>query len=277
MNKFILWGFLLLFIIIFFGAFYGPAGLLQKIANIALSAERFIPDKPIQELRHDESLPQATLNTQQKFIGEVSAYDNIGNCLLSFSSLTNLGDSKLELVNGDGFIQVRIEKPSGKEKTGGIGLNVKDIDDKNLQVCVIDSKPFYDCHLSGNNDCRRRTYKIFDRVRVVKDEIIFDDNSRETIMDQILFKPENDKICFIPTHKGLFTSIGCDAKEDTIDNDCIEEINENIQFCYEKTLDPCEGICKSFVDDQDPCLAEDQVIDLSYSCPSGLVCCVPSP
>jgi len=237
LNKIILWAILLLFLFIFAFALYSKSGLISKIANLALGAERFLPTEPSKEVKADESLPQTAINTQKTFMEEITRHKDNGKCLLTFSSLSGLNDFKMELTNYNGVIS-RIEKPIGKE--GIIRLNPIQIKDEKLQVCVINAESFYECYIGPQRICTKQLYNTINSVEISKDDIIINKNTY-TLTKDILFKPDKDKVCFIPIHSStgdswykiyqVFTKWGCDVSKNTIDDDCLNIIKSHIPEC----------------------------------------------
>lgn len=224
-NKIITWVLLVLFIIFFIFIFYSPAdGFMGKIANLALGAERFLPAEPNKEVKQDESLPQATLDVQKRFMQDISKQIDKGECLLPIGSLSGLGDFKMEISNFDGNIVSRINKPVGE---GEIKLNQQTSEQK-IHVCIIDSGAFYDCYLNPTKtDCENQLYQEINSVQITKDKIIIDGKSYD-YDDNAMFKPENNKVCFIPTYGSL--NPGCRANEIAIDKSCLTKLAK-IQNC----------------------------------------------
>lgn len=240
LGKIATWLLIVLFIVIFIFAFYSPAeGFMGKIAKLALSAERFLPIEPTKEVKQDESLPPSTINTQEAFMNDITSYADKEECMLNLRSLSGLEDSKMEVVNFEGKVISRIEKPVGKE--GGIKLNPIDTNDKKLQICTINPEAFYDCYLNEQKkDCKKELFKTLNLIHLTKDSIIIDGNSY-TLGQGILFKPKKDKVCFIPVHSStgdswykiwqVFTKWGCDASKGTIDDDCLAIVKNKIPLC----------------------------------------------
>ena len=226
LNKIILWALLIIFLLIFLFAFYSPQGFISKIANLALGAERFLPLEPKKEIKANEQLSQEAIDAQEKLMQEFSNYADKDNCTLSLSSLSKLGDLRIDLSNDNG-ITSRIEKPVGKE--GGVKLNI--VKKEGLTFCVLDPKAFYDCYLGKQNkDCTKTIYDEYEAVQLTKDKIIIGTSSH-SLGEGILFKPTKDRVCFVPVHSGFLTWFGCEAKEYTLDNDCIKLMQKAIKPC----------------------------------------------
>src|SRR3989344_5533925 len=176
LGKIIQWGLLLLFLFIVMFAFLNPKfGLMQKIGKAALSFERFLPDSPSKDVAADQSLPKEATSTQKKFINEISAYSDKSNCLLRFSDLSGLENTKLELVNFEGKISSRIQKAAGEADTGGIKLNPLQTE-KELQLCKINAEGLYNCCLKDNgaadcSKCGSQIYLTINSVLLSNDKI----------------------------------------------------------------------------------------------------------
>ena len=238
LGKIIQWGLLLLFLFIVMFAFLNPKfGLMQKIGKAALSFERFLPDSPSKDVAADQSLPKEATSTQQKFINEISAYSDKSNCLLRFSDLSGLENTKLELVNFEGKISSRIQKAAGEADTGGIKLNPLQTE-KELQLCKINAEGLYNCCLKDNgaadcSKCGSQIYLTINSVLLSNDKIALSSlNAGEyNYAKGLVFKPIKDRICFIPVYSGWFTKPGCDASGDRLDDNCINMIKSKIKYC----------------------------------------------
>ena len=279
LGKIIEWGLLLLFLFVIMFALLNPKfGLIQKIGKVSLSFERFLPDSPNKDVAADQSLPKQATSTQQKFLNEISDYSDKGNCLLRFSDLSGLEDTKLELVNFEGKISSRIQKPTGQAATGGIKLNPIQTE-KELQLCKINADELYNCCLKDNgatdcSKCGSRIYSTISSVLLSNDKIALTSlqGGEHNYAKGLIFKPTADRICFIPTYSGWFTKIGCDASGDRMDDDCISDIEKKIPSCGEiKETRPCtlpHG-CISISE----CSSSGSVIT-GESCQNDQVCCL---
>lgn len=238
-GEMVKWAAFIVFLFILFSVIFTKTGLTSQLANLALGMERFLPFTPSKEVVQDESLPQATINAQQKFMDDINNYRDKENCLLKLSSLNGLGELRIWLSHYNG-ITSRIEKRVGKE--GGIRLNPLSTYDQQLKICVINPEAFYDCYLNAKNkDCTKQLYHDLESVKITKDSIIINGNSYG--LGQFLFKPDKDTLCFIPVHRltgdsvykfwQFFARWGCDAGKDTIDNDCIKKMQNSIKLCSE--------------------------------------------
>lgn len=252
-NKITLLGLLILFISIFTFAFYSKTGLMSKIASLALGAERFLPVEPRKEVKPDESLPNAVTNTQRTFIEEISKFPETEKCLLMFTTLNDLGDYRMELSSYEGKVISKIEKLLSKE--GGIKLSPVETKDNKLQVCVMEPEVFYDCYIGPQRTCKKLLYTTLDVVKISKDGIMLKDDNYK--LSQLLFKPEKDKVCFVPIHSStgdnwykfwqVFSKWGCDVSKNTIDDDCLRLIKNEIPECSRQTS-PIREEFKRFID-----------------------------
>jgi|SRR3989344_2245908 len=298
LGKLVQWGILVLFLIIFVFALLNPkTGLIQKISKLALGAERFLPDEPKKEVAQDESLPPATTSTQERFMKEIIMHDGIGECLLQYTSLSDLGDQIMELNNYEGGIQSMIGKKVGKEETGTVKLNRIQTKDVKLSLCVIDPQNFYDRYLSkgffsrGDTYLGDQTYKNIASVTITNKGILFSTdctflvgggcyscgitaNDCYPLEGNIIFKPTADKLCFIPTHRGDVFGI-CDAEEKSIDNGCIDNLKLNIPSCRSKAgvedFKECESRNGRCVQASECDVAGGSITTIA--CPSDMVCC----
>lgn len=225
----IFWVLLILFFIIFIFVFYSPAeGFMGKVAKLALAVEKLLPVEPSKQVKQDTSLPQSTTDTQKRFMEEISKYYDKEKCVLSFSSLEGLGDYKMELSSYESKVTSRI---LGKDERK---LNPIDTGDKELKMCVINAKAFYNCYLSDNKDCTQNLYREKDFIQLTKNRILIDENTYR-LAQGLLFKPTKNDVCFIPIYIFQLTIYpqkwGCDASENMIDEACLEKIKQKIPSC----------------------------------------------
>ena len=225
-NNIITWAILILFVVLFIFIFYSPAeGFMGKISKLALGVQRWLPFAPQEELKKDEYLPQATIDVQKAFMNDISMYRDKGNCLLPINDISGLERYKMEISNYQGIMS-RIEKPAGE---GIIKLSPIEINDKELHVCIIEPKAFYDCYLNpAKKDCTKQIYKSTDIVEITKDDILIDGENYD-LLNTFMFKPDKDNVCFIPLRSGFLTA--CSADKYSLDKDCISEINLKIKNC----------------------------------------------
>jgi len=274
LGKIVQWGLLLLFLFIIMFAFLNPKfGLMQKIAKASLSFERFLPDSPSKDVAADQSLPKEATSTQQKFVNEISAYSDKSNCLLKFSDLSGLEDTKLDLSNFDGKILSMIQKPAGKAATGGIKLNPVQTG-KNLQLCKINAEELYNCCLKDNGatDCSKCGPQIFTMVSSVllsNDKIALSSlqAGEYNYAKGLIFKPTADRTCFIPVYSGWFTMPGCEASGDRLDDNCLADIEKKIPNCGESK--PCKAphLCVAASECRGSVMANE-------ACQNDQVCCL---
>ena len=273
-GKIIQWGLLLLFLFVVMFALLNPKfGLMQKIGKAALSFERFLPDSPSKDVAADQSLPKGATNIQQKFINEISTYSDKGNCLLRFSDLSDLEDTKLELVNFEGKISSRIQKPAGRSATGGIKLNPLQTE-KELQLCKINAEELYNCCLNDDtkidcSSCGAQVYSTINSVLLSNDKIALSSlNAGEySYAKGLLFKPATNRICFIPVYSGWFTRLGCDASGDRFDDSCITDMEKKILSCGGSK--PCKAphLCAAASECRGSVIANE-------ACQNDQVCCL---
>ncbi|HLC60953.1 MAG TPA: hypothetical protein VJJ52_06005 [Candidatus Nanoarchaeia archaeon] len=246
LGKIIQWGLLLIFLFIVMFAFLNPKfGLMQKIGKASLSFERFLPDSPSKDVAADQSLPKEATSIQQRFLSEISTYSDKSNCLLRFSDLSGLEDTKLELVNFEGKISSRIQKPTG-QKLNPIPTGI------NVQLCKINAEELYNCCLKNNeatdcSKCGSQIYSTISSVLLSNDKIVLSSlkSGEYNYAKGLIFKPTADRTCFIPVYSGWFTKPGCEASGDKLDDDCITDIEIKISNCGESKSCKSPNLCVS--------------------------------
>ncbi|MBI1934897.1 hypothetical protein HYS31_00505 [Candidatus Woesearchaeota archaeon] len=234
MTRWVILGLFMLFF--FFAVFANNTGLWQKMGKSAFGIiDRFYPSKPSPNVKQDESLSPNAVNAQKDFMNVVYSSREQGNCILNLKSLSGLEDLSLELSGYNG-VSSSILKPEGKE--GGLRLEHIEAKDNKLQLCVVEPKAFYSCYLSVKN-CNKQTYKLVNSIQLTKNRILIDKKDEQSYaLSQVLFKPDKDKVCFIPVHESN-SRWGCDATNKTIDDDCVNDIVNN------KIITPCSDLEKA--------------------------------
>lgn len=115
-------------------------------------------------------------------------------------------------------------------------LNQQEI---NKKVCVINTKNFYDNYLDGTpctSDCKTN-YREFDKIEITDNGNIWFNGKEYGLKDfNLMFKADNNHICFFPTKRG---NGRCDADEYVLDDDCLKDIAmggyKSIKNCEEDT------------------------------------------
>ncbi len=243
LGKLVTWGLLIIFLLLFAFAFFNPKfGLIQKVAKIGLGAEKFLPDEPKKEVTQDQSLPSSAITAQERFVNELSQHNEQSNCLLEFTDVSGLEDTRLEILNYEGGMSISIEKTAGKEETGTIKLNPLPVNNNQLKVCTINAESFYRCAIDKEQS-QCSAFTSVNSISLSKDSLKIE-NSQYPYAKGLLFKPQKDRICFIPLHSYTggswykfwesFTRYGCDATKATLDEDCAQDIQINIKKCGEK-------------------------------------------
>ena len=186
--------------------------------------------------KHD-GVSEKINDVQQKFTYEITqSLDVDKKCLLEYSGLNGLNDLKMELDNYDNKVYSSILNLAGK---GYQQVNTINTKDKNINICIVKAENFYNCYLGDGRGCD----DLFTDVKTIivsKNDI----SVYETSYDYdkgILFKPQKNLVCFIPTHKytggskwkvwQMVSRLGCDANEGTLDDDCIASIKDKVKSC----------------------------------------------
>lgn len=229
LEKIIVWLLLLLFIFITFFVFYSKdKGFMSKVSNLVLSiGERFLPVEPRKELKQDEAIPEKVIGVQNNFEKLIRSYvstsANVEVCLIKFDSISSLKDFGLEISNlGDNMNTKLIKKkPESYLALSKVTIN-------NAKACLINSQDIYNCYNSEKRICSKNMYNPNVNLLRVYDEQI-NVNGKDYILAPYLLKYGNN-FCFIPMHK-YGRGWGCDADKNSIDDDCLPQIINNIPEC----------------------------------------------
>ena len=218
-GKFATWAIIILFMFVFLFVFYSPEeGFMGKMANLVLGANRFLPVVPQKELKQDELLPKLVVTTETNLVQDISSQPDSEKCLLKLRDLSNLGDLKIKLSNYRG-VTARVKNPVGKE------LNpIKTSNDK-TEVCIINPDAFWKCYFNpSNTDCTQQLYTKIDSAEITKDSIIVNGKSY-SLAQGFLFKPDKDRVCFIPAQQNYDVTSNCDETTTLLDTDCLVKFN----------------------------------------------------
>ncbi len=248
-------GLVLLCLVIFLSLYYyynPKEGLMSKIVEYALGTETLLPNPEQKKLISDESLPQEVINTQEKFMNDISRFKDKQKCLLKLSSLSGLGDFKMNIINRN-IINSEVEVISRIEQEGGGGIRkINPIKKDEISICFIEPEPFYpfnECYLikSTNNVNIQDSYCIISKqydqylynrdFKITSDNIIIIDDQPYRFAKDILFKPEKSKVCFIllpPKYPQNFynaiSSESCDVLRPPFEG-CISKSEKTIKYC----------------------------------------------
>ena len=213
-------------------AFLGPKlGLFNYFSNYVSTAKKWLSGKEsiqVSELRSPEKFDKFF----DSFIATLeSAVGTAEKCLIKYEKFDDFEGFVVELSNSGKNLALR------KINTKDQAITQDEI--KGINFCLIEPNAFYDNYLKGakcNKNCKTDFTDIISMTftaNKLNDEFGLEDGG-------LMYKPKNDKVCFIPTHKTgvtwyrpweIFTKWGCNPNENTIDDDCIKNIEKNIGIC----------------------------------------------
>ena len=113
-------------------------------------------------------------------------------------------------------------------------LNSKTINGRN--PCVVAegnaAENFYKAYLADNK-CTNcfPDYSVADIEFQNSGNIYVNGNKRGLSDEGLVYKTKDGNVCFFPTYSGWFTSFGCDAAQEGLDDDCIQLIKQKIPVC----------------------------------------------
>ena len=221
-------------LILVLAAFLGPKiGLFNYFSKFVSSARSLLPGKEgiqINEIKTSQKFDEFFDKFRATFESVVGPEEK---CLVKYEKIGTFEGFKVVLDNVGKDLTLR------KQNKDGQILDQKEI--KDINFCQINSEVFYSNHIGGEHcktDCEEYI-KDKTSVTITADEF---DGQFGLEDGGLLYKPKNNLVCFIPTHKTgvtlkfweIFTRWGCDASKTTLDNDCIEKIEKNIKLCSAK-------------------------------------------
>ncbi|MBR9706315.1 hypothetical protein GOV14_04720 [Candidatus Pacearchaeota archaeon] len=198
--------------------------LMGKLSNTALSFGGWLVEDP---KRPDitKNIPIEIESSYTNFFDQLEkAKQENRQCLMKYNGLSTEDDISIELYYENGF-SGWIYKKTGKQ--GGFRLSTDTV--AGLKPCILDAKNFYDEYLKEEKQNTGRKAVESDLI-IEGDKIKFLDDSYSFDQDYLI-KLDDEHICFILTHKvgNIFKS--CDAKDYTLDNDCITDIKDKFEKC----------------------------------------------
>jgi len=220
--------------------FYGPEQLWSGIRAALFSfgfgsmpgdREPTFRDEPLvsneQQLKFDHLVNELTKEYSQK------------TCLIRTENELFVEGKKFVLVKGE----VKVTRINDK---GGLSPSLESKDIPNYTPCIVDSENFYKYYVdeeTANKKEYENTIKIADTLTI--NEVTIEYKNEHYLYDADLLFKQGDNICFILIHNGerlnpirWITDYGCDATENTIDNDCLKSKYTNkIGFCDESIPD----------------------------------------
>lgn len=227
LNKIILWGVLILFILAIIFIFYSPAkGFMGKLGRLALGAERFLPVETQKETgkKQNQQVPQETIDAQQEFANTIknmlSRQTNNQFCQTDVE-LTRLKDYELQLSQNDG-LNIRITK---KLKEGNTYVNNIKID--NAKICVLDSSKVFNCNILKKQQCNQQDYyEQANFVNIASEKITA--NGKTTPMANTLIRiGQTNNICFVRTISPVPGMQECNPEYNIIDETCLAYLKKN--------------------------------------------------
>ena len=206
-------------------------GLLPKAAEGA----SWLIDKTLGGVKKDN---QEKTQTTAEVSGIEQAFNDMllvlrseaaGPCILTRKSLpSDFQGFKITLSKSDQgtFLQL-INK---QRQT----LNSKTVSGR--KPCVVSegnaAENFYKTYLADNK-CTNcfPDYSIAEIEFQDSSNIYVNGNKRGLSDEGLVYKTKDGNSCFFPIYPGWFTSFGCDAAQEGLDDDCIQLIKQKLQVC----------------------------------------------
>ena len=221
-------------LILVLAAFLGPKiGLFNYFSKFVSSARSLLPGKEtiqVGELPSSEKFDKFFDKFRITLAAAVGPYEK---CLVKYEKIDDFEEFSVVLDN--------IGKDLFLRKLSESGQIPVQVEIKNINFCRIKPEAFFNNYLKGES-CEKDACET-DFINQTSITFTADEFNEEFGLQDggFMYKPENDKVCFIPTHKTgvtwyksiwqVFTNWGCDASKTALDNDCIKNIEKNIKLC----------------------------------------------
>ncbi len=204
-----------------------PGAILPKAADAGES----IADNVIINIKKNE--PEKSSLEIDKGVEE--SYENIltalrtegeGPCIVKYKPLaSDFNGFKITLSEVDEGIFVQLENKKGQfVKSNTIGGKIP---------CIINPINFYNNHLAPSS-CKQGCLEDYNDASItfINNKNILANNYKMSIPDSnILYKPDKDRVCFIPIKKWAGSGpFSCGANEESLDNHCMDLIKK-IKTC----------------------------------------------
>lgn len=216
-------------LILVLASFFGPKiGLFNYFSNFVDTVKKYLPGKEeidVPEIKESEKFNDFFDKFTEKL---ETAVGDKEECLIEYKKFDDFDGFKVEMMNvGDNLI---LRKKNELDQA----IEQKEIEE--LNFCLIEPNAFYDNHLDKEKSPCTKSERQCEKDFIDKDVLVFTASDIEGLGFQdggLIYKPRNDRVCFIPTHKvfGTWKFLGCDVGSNTIDNNCIKKIKQNINLC----------------------------------------------
>ena len=213
----------------------GPDALLQKAAY----GFEWIADSILGKLRvekYDQTKIESDAALEETYDNLVNALRSKGNgpCRIEAKQFTkDFKDFRITLSQGDEstatFVQLINKRGQSVKRNTISGLSPCIVSERNA------AKNFHNNYLSSvpcSSNCPL-SYTVANIEFIENKKMKVNGREKEIQVANLLFKERDGNICFFPTYSGWFTSIGCDAREDGLDDDCIKIIRDKMDICSE--------------------------------------------
>jgi len=184
------------------------------------------------EEKNEQETPKEIEDMFNNLIDDLNKDTPSNNCLLTHTPFVNdFKDYYIKISNSKDETSAYLYKENvlffGPEKI-------------KKKVCVVDTENFYDNYLDKTpctTNCKQN-YKEVKEIEIIdKEKIMFNGKEYDLEDLNLMFKADNDHICFFPTKDG--NSL-CDADEFVLDDNCLLNIMQNpekyqLKNCEEDT------------------------------------------
>ncbi len=221
-------GVVILYVLLFPGGLYSKA--IEKTKPWADNVYKLMHKE--KEEKNEQEIPKEIEDMFNNLIDDLNKDTPSNNCLLTHIPFVKDFDNYYIK-----FSNSKDETYAYLYKENALFFGPEKIKKK---VCVVDAKNFYDNYLDKTpctTDCKIN-YREIGEIRITDKETIFFNGEKYDLDDlNLMFKADNEHICFFPTKLGNGI---CDADEFVLDSECIKELNvgkyKDIKNCEEDTL-----------------------------------------
>ena len=219
---------LVLFFVLFI-AYYSDflPGLAEGIERLADNILSGFKKEKFQNtnLQADKSIE----DTYENILGVLRNNIN-GACLLTHNTFpSNFNGFKISLSQAEQGIFIELKNKQGQVvKSNTISGKIP---------CVIGEGEaainFYNNYLKEKK-CESNCLGDYSQTDIEfnsANSIVVNGQKRDLNDQNLLYVTENGNVCFFPTYAGWFTSFGCEASKEGLDDDCIDIIKTKIPQC----------------------------------------------
>ena len=210
--------------VILFVLFF-PDQTLSKVKDAALNfGFGLLPEERKPEFQGEDQVTEEVKSQFSELASKFNEKYAEDSCMIKLENKLETGDLLITISTKTKKINVE------KKKEDGLTFPYESNNILNAP-CIVNPQNFYNYYFDGNKDLKENLIIPTD-ITIENDEIVY--NGEKYSFDQNNLFKNDDNVCFFLIHSGTgtynilkwYNKFGCDAEGNTLDNDCINDIND---------------------------------------------------